>query len=180
MAKHYYKYRKYKDLIKNSYYKDTLKEILISGIKKATQQTKRVMLREHIAGKLEVSIFTNLLRSELIHLFYTSKTTIDKFINCFTDSDYWKSPNSPNFILMFNDTNINKILTREELEEICMTVNLEILSTDDGLDIEKDLTTLKEIVNSVRELNKVIDVINDRATVVISDINKELVKLKED
>jgi hypothetical protein len=81
---------------------------------------------------------------------------------------------------MFNDTNINKILTREELEEICMTVNLEILSTDDGLDIEKDLAALREIVNSVRELNKVVNVINDRATVVISDINKELIKLKED
>ena len=175
-----YKHSKYAPLLKNSYYKDTLKEILISGIKNATQQTKRVMLREHIAGKLEVSIFTNLLRSRLIYLFNVSKTVIDKFINCFTDNDYWKSVNDPNFILMFKDPNINKILTEEELREICMTVNLDLLNTDDGLDIEQDLVALKNLVNSVKELNKVISVINDRATVVISDISKELVKLKED
>lgn len=174
-----YVHTKYKQLLKNSYYKHTLKEILISGIKKATQGAKRVMLREHIAGKLEVDIFTNLLRSELIYSFYVSKTIIDNFINCFTDKDYWKSINEPNFILMFRDSTINKILTEEELQEICMTVNLEILSTDDGLDIEKDLVALKTIVNSVKELNKVIDVINDRATMVVAEMNKELVKLKE-
>lgn len=145
----------------------------------SAKQTKAVLLRDHIKQKEEVNIFTNLLRSNLHTVFSVNSIILDSFIKDFVDNDNWLDICLPNYKKMFLSNSIKKIISDKELKDICMRVNFELLTNSEDIKILSELKELENIIISAKEISNVVNVINDRAASVLSEINKELLKVKE-